>query len=451
MSALALSRAAAPWRDPTRLRWRTLEWWAAGFALFCFTGALMPLFLGSGGLDEAARSKLRLVALPAYLVALVFLARSPGQLLVTVRRNLPFTLLLFLPFVSILWSISGSVTLRRAVGLVLSVALAYLLAIRFTPRQLAALVAAVLVPLMVLSLVFAVALPHLGRMPADAAASGVRGVFFHKNVLGWYAGVCLVALVGVFTDGTYVSRPLALAGMAAAGLCLLLSTSMTGLLATTCAIALVPFYTALRRHRGVGRTMLVLVFLQAVVLFGVALAELLVPTLEWLGKDATLTGRVPLWHLVDAEIGRHLLFGFGYQAFWTDANPAMWHIWAESGWEPPHAHSGFRDVLLNFGLVGFVLLAATLVRAVRQGAALHCRRPEEGWLWLNLLIGWFIVLNLAESVMLVQNDALFVLFATAILSCGLRAPELDRVPPARELLPDPPFGRADLAGPDPFG
>ena len=123
------------------LRWRTLEWWGAGIALFCFTGALVPLF-------SARRRARRLGALQAAPPRAARLRRRhrlpralPRQLLVTVRRNLPFTLLLLLPFVSVLWSISGSITLRRAIGLLFSVALAYLLAIRFTPRQLAALVA----------------------------------------------------------------------------------------------------------------------------------------------------------------------------------------------------------------------------------------------------------------------------------------------------------------------
>lgn len=446
MNGVAVPDAAVAWRDPTHLRWRTLEWWGAGLAIFCLSGALVPLLIGGGDLDDSVKSKLRLLALPAYLVALVFLARSPRQLLVCVRRNLPFTLLLVLPFVSILWSISGSITLRRAIGLLLSVAVAYFLAIRFTPRQLALLVSAVFVPMMVLSLVLAVAVPHLGRMPVDAAASGVRGVFVHKNVLGWYAGLCLVALVGLAGDRRFAPRAVVIAGMGAAGLCLLLSTSMTGLVATAAALAMLPFYGALARHRGVGRTMLVLLFLQGAALVGVALAELLVPTLEWLGKDATLTGRVPLWHLVDAEIARHPIFGFGYQAFWSEANPEMWHVWAEAGWQAPHAHSGFRDVLLNFGIVGAVILGATIVRATRQGAALHCSRPDAGWLWLNLLFCWFLMLNLAESVMLVQNDTLFVLFATAILSFGLRAPELSPEPER-----DPPFGRPPADPADPFG
>jgi exopolysaccharide production protein ExoQ len=88
----------------------------------------------------------------------------------------------------------------------------------------------------------------------------------------------------------------------------------------------------------------------------------------------------------------------------------------------PNAHSGFRDVLLNFGLIGLVVLFVVIVRAVRQGAALYYLAPKEGWLWLNLVIAWFVVTNLAESVMLVQNDFMFIIVATAILSFGLRTP-----------------------------
>ena len=234
-----------------------------------------------------------------------------------------------------------------------------------------------------------------------------------------------------------------------ASLCLMLSTSVTALLAAAAALALIPFYAALRRHRGVGRAMLVIAFLQALVFVGIALSELLVPTLEWLGKDATLTGRVPLWHLVDEEIGRNLFLGYGYQAFWTEASPEAWRVWARAGWMAPHAHNGFRDVLLNFGLLGFLVLVATVARALRQGAALFCARPEEGWLWLNLVIVWLLVLNLAESVMLIQNDFLFVLFATAILSIGLRAPDLAAAP--RSMAVALPSGGVHRPAPDPIG
>ena len=198
---------------------------------------------------------------------------------------------------------------------------------------------------------------------------------------------------------------------------------MTGMLSTAAALFLAAFYAVLKRLQGLARTLFVLIMLQLLAAVAISTTELLAPTLEALGKDATLTGRIPLWRLVDREIGEHLLFGVGYQAFWTEANPAAWAIWSELAWPAPHAHNGYRDTLLNFGLVGMMIFGVAIVRAVIQGAILLRRAPQDGWLWLNVVVGMFLVMNLTESLFLVQNDFLFVLFATALVMFGLRAPE----------------------------
>ena len=318
--------------------------------------------------------------------------RCRDQLRLAVSRSLPLAVLLLLPFVSVLWSISGSISLRRAIALLASMALAYVLAIRFTPRQLAILVAAVLGPCMLLSLVYAVALPGLGWMPDGAE---MRGVFTHKNILGWYASISIIACAAMMVGGS--DRRLGGLFLVASVLCLVASGSMTGLISTASALCLTAFYAILRRLRGLARTLFVLVVLQLVALVAVSLIELLVPTLEALGKDATLTGRIPLWKLVDQEIAKNLLFGVGYQAFWTDANPNAWVIWSEIGWGAPHAHNGYRDTLLNFGLIGLAIFLVAIVRAVIQGATLLCRVQHGGWLWLNVVVGMFLVMNITES------------------------------------------------------
>ena len=324
-----------------------------------------------------------------------------------------------------LWSISGSISLRRAIALLASMALAYVLAIRFTPRQLAALVAAVLGPCMLLSLVYAAALPGLGWMPDERRhARGIHPQEHPRLVRldldrrqrrghGGRRRRGLGASAGCFS-----SRAL---------LCLVASGSMTGLLSTIAALCLAVFYAVLKRLRGLARTLFVLVVLQLLAVVAVSTTELLVPTLEALGKDATLTGRIPLWRLVDREIAEHLLFGVGYQAFWTEANPDAWAIWSKLGWPAPHAHNGYRDILLNFGLFGMTIFLVAIVRAVVQGATLLRRAPTDGWLWLNV-----IARNVpgdepdGEPVCSTQNDFLFVLFATALLMFGLRAPEVGR-------------------------
>jgi len=160
----------------------------------------------------------------------------------------------------------------------------------------------------------------------------------------------------------------------------------------------------------------------------ISLHEFLVPLLEALGKDATLTGRVPLWELVDSRIADHLLLGFGYQAFWTESNPEAWIIWGKIQWMAPHAHNGFRDIMLNFGIIGMTLFVLMIFHAVHQGAALHCRDQKYGWLWLNVFMVVILVMNLTESIFFVQNDAIFVLFATAIIMVSLYAPVVSTNP-----------------------
>nr|WP_245218840.1 O-antigen ligase family protein [Rubellimicrobium aerolatum] len=217
--------------------------------------------------------------------------------------------------------------------------------------------------------------------------------------------------------------------LAASLLCLLLSGSATGLLSVAFGLGIESFYKAMARRRGLGRFVVVLLFAQVVGLILIFLGSFLLPMLEALGKDATLTGRVPLWDLVDEEIGRHLLLGFGYQGFWTEGNVAAWNIWSLVGWQAPHSHNGYRETLLSFGLLGLVLLAVLLAVALRQGVRLHLARPQDQWLWLNVLAGVFLVMNLTESLFLDAGAFPWTLFATAVLLFAVRHPGL-RVRPA---------------------
>jgi len=409
------------------ISWRTIECWGAGVSLFLQTGALFPLMLADadGALSDPAKAILRLLCLPVYAFAGLILIRNFPQFLVAFRRNLFVPLILALPFLSVLWSVGPSITFRRAIGLLFSVLLAYVLAIRFTPRQLLLLVFATLGTCIVLSVAILGASPSLARMPLDGA---MRGVFIHKNSLGWYASIMILVATAMLIDGTLGLRRTAFILLIAGGVCLVGSGSMTAMIATAAAYCLIGFYSILQRTSGIGRIVIVLFFVQMSAGLLILLHEFLVPFLEALGKDATLTGRVPLWELVDRQIADHLLLGFGYQAFWTEANSEAWIIWSKINWLAPHAHNGYRDTMLSFGISGMTLFALMLLRAVHQGAVLQCRDPQYGWLWLNVFTVMILVMNLTESIFLVQNDAIFILFATAIIMFSLYAPVVSTNP-----------------------
>ena len=411
--------------------WRAMECWGVGISLFLQMGAVFPLFFteADGSLSDPSRATLRLFCLPVYAFAVVIVMRNNRQFLIAIRRNLLLPVILALPFLSVLWSVGPSTTLRRAVGLLFTVLLAYALAIRFTPRQLLLIVFATLGVCIILSVALLALSPDLARMPGDGA---MRGIFINKNSLGWFACMMLLVATAVILDGTLGLRRTAVVLMLAGGICLVGSGSMTAMIATGSAFALIGFYTILQRTRGISRVVIILITVQLSVGVLVLLHEFLVPFLEALGKDATLTGRVPLWELVDHQIADRLLFGYGYQSFWTQANPSAWVIWSKIMWQAPHAHNGFRDTMLSFGLSGTLLFAILLMRAVYQGAVLQCRDPQSGWLWLNVYTVMMLVMNLTESLFLIHNDAIFILFATAVIMFSLHAPAVAvaSLPPA---------------------
>jgi exopolysaccharide production protein ExoQ len=260
--------------------------------------------------------------------------------------------------------------------------------------------------------------PSLANMPDGT----MRGVFIHKNVLGWYSSLMILVASAVLIDGTLGLRRTAFTLLAAGVICLASSGSMTAIIATIVAYCLIGFYSLLQRSSSIGRVVIVLFFVQLAVGILISLHEFLVPALEALGKDATLTGRVPLWELVDREISDRWMLGYGYQVFWTVENPVATHIWLMLGWAAPHAHNGYRDILLSFGIMGMIPFVVLLLHAIRQGASLQCHDPQYGWLWLNVLTIMILVMNLTESIFFAQNDAIFILFTAAIIMFSLYAP-----------------------------
>ncbi|MDT8855533.1 O-antigen ligase family protein [Paracoccaceae bacterium Fryx2] len=404
------------------LTWRTLEWWAAGMIVFVQSGAVLPLLMAGpdGGLDDAARAKLRLVALPVYLVAFALLARHPQQLLVALRRNVPFLLLIGLAFLSVMWSISPSFTLKKAVGLVLTLQVSFLIAIRFTPKQFLLLVATVLGVCMVLSLLLVGIAPRLAFMPMDGE---LRGVFIHKNVLGWATSLSVLVAVVLVVDSSLGLRRVGVPLLVVSCACLALSGSMTSVLAVAAALVLTWYFRLLTRSHGFTRILLFIAFPQIAIVLMFLLGEYLVPFLEAIGKDATLTGRVPLWHLADAQIAQRPMLGHGFSAFWSPASGEAWLIRERIGWMAPHAHSGYRDTLLSLGFVGAGLTAYVIVRALCQGVALHLCEPRNGWIWLNVLIGMFLIMNLSETLLLSANDFPWIIFAAGLIMISLRFPD----------------------------
>lgn len=83
-----------------------------------------------------------------------------------------------------------------------------------------------------------------------------------------------------------------------------------------------------------------------------------------LGRDATLTTRVPMWEGL-LDMVENPIIGTGFASFWTgqrqEAALAQWG-------QGLQAHNGYLEVYLNLGLVGLLLLLFWIISGVRKVA-----------------------------------------------------------------------------------
>jgi exopolysaccharide production protein ExoQ len=75
------------------------------------------------------------------------------------------------------------------------------------------------------------------------------------------------------------------------------------------------------------------------------------------------------------------------------------------------------------------LFALVTLRAIHQTIALTVTAPRDGWLWCIVLILSVLVMNLTESNMLMQNDIIWILFSTAVLTGSYNHAEARRSKP----------------------
>lgn len=309
----------------------------------------------------------------------------------------PFLIMLLVIFASATWSAAPESSLRR--GVTMASLLLFVFGTQASlggERFMRIAVRAVLLTA-ALGIAEAALRPAYGFDTGDYA-NAIRGIYNQKNSFGMGLLSGMLALsFGALSRGTLRWTDCLIAG--AFLLCVILSRSTTSLLLSLTICGITPLLLALD-SRGAPR----IVALIGLVLAAVSACLLLATTsmadlLELLGKDSSLTGRTEIWEAIDEAIARRPTLGYGYSAFWIDGSREVLRVWDHVAWEVISAHSGYRELMLQFGYVGLVLLAtmtgitlAFSIRATWLG----------GWrlsAWMLLFLGTLAILNNSESVL----------------------------------------------------
>ncbi len=273
------------------------------------------------------------------------------------------------------WSISPFVTLYKWSVFALATLVGSYLGFRFQDQGVSRVVFWYTATVVLFSALMALAVPVAGRMFIPPYNGAWRGLFWHKNHLGTLVALLSVFLLYRLADDVRQRRRMILADgllYASSVAMVLASRSATGLIVLVAGGVMTAVAGTWQRIRGtlrrkhyllglaLGATAMILAFSQAPRLLAV------------LGKDATLTGRIPMWQLVLRDFAsQRLLLGHGLGAFWNlEANRlAIQHA---VGWGYPVAigDNGWLDVLLSLGVIGLavflVLLASMLWRSIKR-------------------------------------------------------------------------------------
>jgi exopolysaccharide production protein ExoQ len=332
------------------------------------------------------------------------------------RSAWPILALTLLALLSAYWSDDPLLVIRRTGSVFATTLFGVYLVARADLGELTALLVKLYALAMAASFAIFVVAPKLVIANNETYSTAWQGAFTDKNELGMACALGILLSIYALRRG-YGPRLLAIFTIVASLVLLWLSQSRTPIVVMLAVGYAALVCTAFRRRNGFG-----LIVGCILVVIGVcAVAALAVdPTgaLEMLGRDPTLTKRVPLWHMVWGYIARRPWFGYGYEAFWRLDGPEANQIWQALFWDVPHAHNAWLELALGLGVVGvgfgIFLWVTVIARFIRVATA-----PEAGHavFWTALTVGIFVE-NLTEYEFFRRGVMAWLVFVVALVELG---------------------------------
>ncbi len=336
-------------------------------------------------------------------------------------RNWPLILFTGIATLSLLWTVFFSASLYRVFVLILSSLLAAYIGVRYKANEVLRVLAWIGAGAVVLSVFMAVALPGAGTMIGYPYYGSWRGIFWHRNHLGSLMALFNLVFLFRLASGTRSNKVQigVDSGFYLLTLALVfLSRSATGIiLAVLLNFVFILVMAWLKwgsRLRPLHYYILAACFLAAFAAVVLNLDFLL----GLLNRNASLTGRIPLWnYLVHDVVSQRLFLGYGFGAVW---NINSFRILTQEvvSWPFPVliADNGYLDILMHLGMVGlFSFLLVVTLTCVRAVGFLKARRSVLSFvpamLMIYVLVGnmsFSLFLELEEFVWIVMIALLFM-------------------------------------------
>ncbi|MBD2099688.1 O-antigen ligase [Leptolyngbya sp. FACHB-261] len=414
-------------------------------SLLLYSGGPLTVLLSGGVSEGDGRAVpteyplIQLLFLVVYAITLFLLSKRWKDVFTVVSKNRLIGLFLGLVLVSVLWSYEPMMTIRRSIALAGTTLFGIYLATRYSLKQQIQLLGWMFGLAILLSLIFALALPKYGIMGGVHTGTW-RGIYLHKNALGKVMVPSAAIFLLLALDNP--KKQLLFWGCFSSSIILLLlSTSKTALVSFVFLLSALCLYRFWQKHYDVIFPALLAITAticisfsppllpQVNALFNVTEAppsqtvtlpssssETVTTSPKSTDKGKTLHARSQLWSLALEMISKRPWLGYGYGAFWLGNDGPSAYIWKITDWMPPNSHNGWLDLWLDLGIFGIVIyligLWKTLAKALAQ---VRLSRTAE-YLWPIAYLTFLMLVNLTESTLVVQNNLLWVLYVAVALS-----------------------------------
>lgn len=333
-----------------------------------------------------------------------------------------FALFLALVPLSAIWSIDPSATINRFISLmsIVSVCFAFVV-LGWDRTRFQDVLRPLVTTLLVASVIFGILYPQYAiEVGEGTLKNSWRGLTSQKNQFGMLSSFGVVLWLHAWFSKEKVWWA-AFPGLGLSFTCVLLSRSSTSLMSTTLSTVFMVLVMVAPSNLRRFMPYIVSTFAIVVVVYALAVLNiipgtnlLLDPIAELTGKDMTFSNRAVIWDIIKEHVQLAPVLGSGYGAYWTGpvpTSPSYTFLTRMEGFYPTQSHNGYLEVTNDLGFVGLICLLGYLVYWVRQSLQLMKFDRGQGMLFLALFFQQAIT-NLSESTWLAINSAFAIAVAT---------------------------------------
>ncbi len=390
-------------------------------SLIFFTGAFILLVINEhigGEVYNQNESITSLLFFSIYLILFLFIIIKKDILLNIIkllRKEIWLLLIIILMFLSIFWSIDSYEALRKVLQGTGLIIFGIYFGLRFNLKEQLDLLSIACGIILLSSIIFSLYIPELG-LSSDVKGAW-QGVFDQKNILGKIITLSFF----VFLFNSFNNKGLIKLGLIILYLIsfiiIVLSQSKTALIVFILTNISCLIYLSIKNMKKIKRKLFICLF------FAIFIAIFFIfwinqdTALNILKKDNTLTGRTTIWALSFEKINEKPLLGYGYGSFWRGRENPSKEIAYELDWAPPNAHNGFIDILLDLGIVGFLLFiyGITKIGILSWNYSKKTDKRKVDWPFAFIVL--IILYNLTEETLIRENSVcIFLVLFTSIVA-----------------------------------